>query len=148
MNYNYCVNLQGFEDGKWIQIESNSFIGTYGSNGNHYFYTCIHDPNHPNIIYCQHPDDTHHYTEECHYVFSFHIIEEDYMKYIDNYTFMPHNDQLKKIITGDEVSIDALIQIRDVLNNVISTHDSTFCDELEQYYLQCRELYDRYDDVR
>lgn len=148
MNYNYCINLQGFIDGKWIQIECNSFVGTYGSGGNHYFYTCIHDLNHSNTVYCQHPDDSHQYTEECHYIFSFETIEEDYMKHISDYNLVPHNDQLKEMIMNDDISIDTLIQIRDVLNTVISTHDDVFRDELEHYYLRCCELYDNYDDVR
>jgi hypothetical protein len=149
MSYNYFVGIQGLKDKKWIQVDSNSYIGTYGSKNHHYFYTRIHDPNRINTIYRRHPDDPYQYSDRCHYLFSFPALQMDYLKYIGDYT-PPDQEQIKELIMNDigDVSIEGLIQLRDALTSIIDTYDNTFRSELTHYYSQCQELLSNYDDVR
>ena len=144
MGYNYYILIQGLQN-NWIDLEYYSHSGSYSGTLQHYFFNNM-CKQYQLVGY-----DFNHDMGESQYVFSYQTLESDYNQYVDNHDFVSKCDGLKDKLVNiaeSELNMETIILLHDHLTNIINSNACYFREELEIYYLLCKELSQDYQDIR
>lgn len=152
MGYNYYILIQGRgsiaadsnrED--WIDLQYYDYSGSYSGTDQHYFFT--HASNQYQLV----GNDFSKEMGDFQYVFTYETLTSDYKQYVENYDLVLESLNLKdKLhnIAESKLTIETIMELHDCLTNIIEAHACYFREELEIYYMICKELHSEYQDVR